>query len=77
MDQSLVAKFSDIKKFVKEGEKLRKFKGDTEITIMYFIMKVYPQAFNNFQKMITDQYTQGYIAGKKDGLAEKGVNNEN
>lgn len=77
MDQSLVAKFSEIRKFVKDGERIKRFRGDTEITIMYFIMKVYPQAYINFQKQLTDQYTKGYIEGRKDALKELGENNGN
>lgn len=39
---------------------------ETPIPIMYLIQALYPEAFKQFRENFRQQYTKGYIQGRKD-----------
>ena len=39
---------------------------DTEITFEFIIASLFPTSWNNIQKALSHQYTQGYIQGRID-----------
>ena len=56
---------SDLERLVK---KVRDVVGteDTEITFEFIIASLFPTSWNNIQKALSHQYTQGYIQGRID-----------
>lgn len=56
---------SDLERLVK---KVRDVVGtdDTEVTFEFIIASLFPTSWNNIQKALSHQYTQGYIQGRID-----------
>lgn len=56
---------SDLERLVK---KVRDVVGvdETEITFEFIIASLFPTSWNNIQKALSHQYTQGYIQGRID-----------
>lgn len=56
---------SDLERLVK---KVREVVGtdDTEVTFEFIIASLFPTSWNNIQKALSHQYTQGYIQGRID-----------
>ena len=56
---------SDLERLVK---KVRDVVGadDTEVTFEFIIASLFPTSWNNIQKALSYQYTQGYIQGRID-----------
>ena len=60
---------SDLERLAK---KVREVVGtdDTEITFEFIIASLFPTSWNNIQKALAHQYTQGYIQGRIDKEGE-------
>lgn len=74
MDKQLKIKFKELKNFVKEREKQSFYNDETEISLIYLLMVLYPNAHKNFEQKLRDNYMAGYIDGKKEAKQEYSKN---
>ena len=60
---------TDLEKLAK---KIRQVSGDdtVEVSFEFIIASLFPTSWNNITTALNNQYTQGYIQGRKDVLAE-------
>lgn len=60
--ENLLTNYKKIKDFING----MKCEDETPIPIMYLIQALYPEAFKQFRENFRQQYTKGYIQGRKD-----------
>lgn len=60
---------ADLEKLAK---KIRQVSSDdtAEVSFEFIIASLFPTSWNNITTALNNQYTQGYIQGRKDALAE-------
>lgn len=63
----LIINYGELKDFI-NNMGVRK---DTEVTLMYLISALFPTAYKNFEKGMSDQYTKGYMQGREDAEYER------